>query len=278
MIFAAVDLTNYLLGRGKYSPRSLRATGMQLATIENFAGQNEAPGGNTFFLHYRRSILSWFIMYLTHSTASHTGIYIGGGYIADVTTAGSGVRPLEGILDGKSWLWDTRDIFAAQPPHVMNNFAANAVSNLGKEYNWPASAWIALQAITDSNYPRQPRHPRLWADILLWLLLPSLSVPIQRKRMRYITLAPAAFYLLLLARNEIGRFATDRVRSLQRAGRISLRGSTYWRKGEPEIRSPGDVLREMIAIRRAQLGLGPIPDSPLARPTRRPATEQHRRK
>lgn len=48
MIFAAVDLADYLLGRGRYSPKSLRANGMQLATVENFAGQNEAPGGNTF--------------------------------------------------------------------------------------------------------------------------------------------------------------------------------------------------------------------------------------
>lgn len=213
-------------------------------------------------------------MYLTHSTTSHTGIYTGGGYIADVTTAGTGIRPLEEVLDGKSWLWDTREILAAQPPQVMNNIVTQAVSNLGKKYNWPASAWIVLQAITDSNYPRQPRHPRLWSDVLLCLLLPSLPALIHGRQTRRIILAPAAFYLLLLTWNEIRRLAIDRVRHLQQAGRISLRDSTYWRKGEPEIRSPGDVMREMIAIRRAQLGLGPIPDSPLARPTRRPTEEE----
>src|ERR1700722_8281601 len=119
MIFAAIDLANYLTGRGRYSPSSLRANGIQLATVGNFAGQNEASGGNTFFLHYRCSIPSWLIMYLTHSTVSHTGIYIGGGYIADSTTAGTGIRPLVEVLDGKSWLWDTRDILAKQPPQVM---------------------------------------------------------------------------------------------------------------------------------------------------------------
>jgi hypothetical protein len=271
MIFATVDLANYLLGRGRYSPKSLRANSLQLATEANFAGPNEAPAGNTFFRHHRRSILSWLMMYLTHSTISHMGIHVGGGYIVDVTTAGSRIRRLEEILDGQSWLWDTRDIFAGQAPQVMDRIAARAVSSVGKKYNWFASAWVALQATTDSNYSRQPRHPRLWSDVLFCLLLPSLPALIHRRRPRRITLAPPAFYLLLLGRNEIGRYATDRVRHLQRVGRIPLIESTYWRKGEPEIRSPGDQMREMIAIRMAQLGLDPVPDTPAARSERRPS-------
>jgi len=266
MIFAALDLANYLFGCGRYSPKSLRASGMQLATEANFAGPNEAPAGNTFFLHHRRSIFSWLIMYVTHSTISHTGVHVGGSYIVDVTTAGSKIRRLEEILDGQSWLWDTREIFSEQASQVMDRIAAAAISHVGQQYNWVASAWIALQAIGDSNYRRQPRHPRLWSDVLFCLLLPSLPTLIHRQRPRRITLAPATFYLLLLARNEVGHWATDRVRHLQQARRVALRDSTYWRIGEPEIRSPGDQMREMTAIRAAQLGLGPVPDSPMARP------------
>jgi hypothetical protein len=265
MIFAAADLVKYLFGRGRYSPKSLTAAGMQVATKANFAGPKEAPAGNTFFLHYRRSFASWLIMYLTHSTVSHSGLNVGQGYIADVTTAGSKIRPLEEILDAKSWLWDTREIFEDYPREGMDAVAELAKSHVGKKYNWRAAAWIAQQAIFGSNYPRQPRHPRLWIDILILLLLPGLPAFMRKKRPRFLLLAPATVYVLLVMRNELGRLALSRVRRLQHQGRIALMESTYWRKGEPEVRSPGDQMREMKAIRAAQLELGPIPDTPLTR-------------
>ncbi len=200
MLFAAFDFLAYLAERGRYSPEALAASGWQPVTPETLAEADNAPPASVFCLHPRRSILSWVVMYGTNSVASHTAIYLGGGYVCDATTKGVGIRPLGHVLSERCWFVDNR--MQPIPEETRARLVQNAVKLVGTPFGWATVVRIGAMQATGA---RDQTHPRLWADTILLLTLPAFTAKARSKRIRAALAAPAVAYACLLAAQRVAR-------------------------------------------------------------------------
>jgi len=218
MTFAIVDCLAYLAERGRYSPDALAASGWCLVTPETLAAAARVPPATIFVIHPSRSMLSWVIMYSTNSAASHTALYLGGGYVCDSTPQGTMIRPLSDVLSERTWFVDNRK--QPIPEEARARVVESAVKLVGTPYDWVSAALIGLMEVT--GYQAHS-HPRLWADTGLLLALPALIVGARSKRIHAALLAPAVVYVCLLTHNRIKRWAGRRVDALVE-GEIERRG------------------------------------------------------
>lgn len=210
MIFAVADCLAYLTGRGRYSSRVLTARGWRRVTPEMFAEAERLPPATIFVVHPRRSMVSWLVMYATNSAASHTAIYLGEGYICDATTAGTMIRPLSDLLGDGTWFVDNRD--QPIPDEARARIVEAAVRMVGTPFGWGTAVLIGMREAT--GHRPDHSHPRLWADVSLFLALPALIVGARRRHDFIALFGPAAAYVLLLARNRIQHWAARRVDTL----------------------------------------------------------------
>ncbi len=87
MICALIDFACYRLELGKYNSNSSALKGwISKDGHEMLIGTLQV--GDALFVHTRRSLLAWLVMYITRSPISHMAIYVGSGKILHATTAG----------------------------------------------------------------------------------------------------------------------------------------------------------------------------------------------
>lgn len=209
MIFAMADCLAYLAERGRYSPTALAAGGWNLVTPETLAAAEEAPPATIFVIHPRRSMVSWMVMYGTNSPASHTALYLGGGYVCDATPQGTMIRPLSDVLSERTWFTDNR----RQPisEEARARIVESAVKMVGTPYGWFTVVLLAWMHVAGL---RPDSHLRLWGDAALLLALPALIVEARSKRVDVRLVSPAIAYICVLGSNRIKRWATGRVDAL----------------------------------------------------------------
>lgn len=132
MIFAIYDLILYQFHLRKYSNESLAKEKARVLTEPLIAS---IPLGSTIFLHTRKSLLSWIIMYYTDSLWSHVGMKSNNTDIIDATTSGVIEHPLSDYANP--------DIFFIAftmidvPEDIMSNTIQRMKETfLGRPYGW----------------------------------------------------------------------------------------------------------------------------------------------
>jgi hypothetical protein len=201
LLFALKDYVDYRLQRRRYSPLQLTDKGWKLATAENFLGANEAPAGCYFVMHTRVSLLSWLIMYVTQSAASHAGIYIGHGEIVDATMGGVVRHPLEDYLDGRSWISDNRKEVLTDGQRAGIVKAALSTVDV-TPYGWVNALRIGWQKLFGSRSGNRPNR-RLQMDTITLAFLPAAIAAIFTGSTGRLALIPGIAWLTILVLAEI---------------------------------------------------------------------------
>jgi hypothetical protein len=192
MLFALVDYLNYRAERGPYSANAIESQGGHLADKHLTYRIEALRPADLFFYHGRGSLLSWAVMYFTHSIWSHVGTCVGDGKIVDATTSGVVEHRLTDYLDGRGYLAfrTVQGISDEQRADV----ARYARSTVGAGYNW--SGVFRLFGAIITGYHAHFRW-RFAVDVLIFaamlatlgLLWPPLSIA---------SFASAIVYLRLL--------------------------------------------------------------------------------
>jgi hypothetical protein len=171
-------------------------------------------------------MLSWMVMYGTNSAASHTALYLGGGYVCDATAQGTMIRPLSDLLVGGTWFADNRRQSISDEARAR--IVESAVKMVGTPYGWFTVVVMTSMQVAGL---RADFHPRLWGDTALVLAFPALIVGARSKRVLARPLLPVIAYTCLLARNRIKRWATGRVDALVER-EIERRRHGHWHETE----------------------------------------------
>ena len=175
MIFASVDYARYRSGRGRYTEPSMVEHGWLRATATNVSRLEQAAvPGQIFFLHRRRSLVAFGIMFVDNQTlANHCGVMLAGGNVVEALTRGGVVqRPFSVYADDTSYLCvAATQLSADQSARV----AAAAAQRHGTPYGWSAVARIGLAQLTGLDRYASA-NVRLIADTSLTLFALTLLV------------------------------------------------------------------------------------------------------
>lgn len=205
MLFAAVDYLCYRTQRGRYQTTKVEANGWKLATRDNFGGLRQPRPADILVFHIVGSALSWVVMYVTNSLASHVATMVDGGNMVEVTTSGATRHPLSDSFDGHSYL------VAGAPPGITYEQRAKVTetnnSSVGTPYGWYSAVRLGMRNVVGARYTRS--HPRLYADVALTLAGGGWVTG--RRHLRW-QLAPLLVYIGVLSANRFG----ERERLLQR--------------------------------------------------------------
>lgn len=137
MIFAFIDYWQYRKQKGKYSDASLEADGWVRATEDNIRhmADDRRSLAQTFFIHPRRSLVSWAIMYAQGSgaLASHVGVIVEEHNICEVIISEGVIRrPISVYADGFSYF---RVSDFNLPRNVQLGIVQTAEELIGTPYN-----------------------------------------------------------------------------------------------------------------------------------------------
>jgi hypothetical protein len=167
MLLALVDYACYRAQRGRYRPSKVEAAGYKLATRANFSNAYAPRPADSIVMHVQDSPLSWLVMYVTNSLASHVAIGVDQADVIEANVDGVVRHPFADLLDGRS------SIQAGSPSSISEEQRAQVVEGaeemIGAGYSWRLAGWLGLRHIGWARYAHY--NPRLYFDTSLVLLV-----------------------------------------------------------------------------------------------------------
>ncbi|WP_323768155.1 hypothetical protein [Antarctobacter sp.] len=173
MIFALIDLTQYVLRRGRYG-KNQKDGGMHLAFVDHVPDEivEQMNVGDMIVTQRFNSLLSWAMMYFTSSPVDHVAIYAGEGEVFHMTLSGSKIHSLRSFskgarvfiarmgLEGQEWVRVTKEQESQldKGSYLIHMFPPKIQMLFG-----------ALKIVT-GQYPDRMK-PRIVADALLTCIL-----------------------------------------------------------------------------------------------------------
>lgn len=204
VIFAAADYACYRMRLGHYRPTAIESAGWKLASFGNFGDDRQPRPADILVFHHVDSSLSWVVMYVTNSLASHAATMVDDGDLVEATVSGTLRHPFRDVLDGQSYL------VAGAPRTLTEEQRAKIVaainSLIGTPYGWYSAGRLGLRHLVGARYA--PSNLRLYADAILTLLAAGWLLGRRHPRWQ---LVPAAWYLGIVSANRL----SERERLLQ---------------------------------------------------------------
>ncbi|MGW5046681.1 hypothetical protein [Streptomyces griseoluteus] len=207
MIFALIDYWKYRNQKGKYSDASLEADGWVRATEVNLLrmADDERSLAQTFFIHPRRSIISWAIMYMQGADAltSHVGIIAEERNICEVIiSAGVVKRPVSVYADGFSYFRVSDFDF---PPEVQLGIVRTAEERIGDPYDLSRIARHAGSILSGWDRGGKENYA-VYGDVLM--VLSAMAFPCFRthRAAKY----AISIYLLMVSTGRLRRVMSHR--------------------------------------------------------------------
>jgi hypothetical protein len=193
VIFAIFDLAQYLLKVGRYSCKSLEASGLRVAepSLLGSAELDKLDVGDIIFYHSSYSLLAWGIMYYSNGPISHCATSVGDGPVLDATDGRGFIQALRA----------PREISIAQRDKIKQ-FAQQEV---GKGFNW-SGVFRLWGLIILGSHPAY--RVKFSIDLMILLVAIAGLVRVFPWLPTAVVVAAAALYISIVWRNRLaGRHA-----------------------------------------------------------------------
>jgi len=165
LIFGLIDYYNYRTRRGRFSPPAMERGKWHRATLQSISDHTYLPGDMAIFSP-SGSWMSWAIMYVTNSVASHAAVVADpSGRLVEATIEGVMTSHMWGHVDADGWF------LSGSPTKLTDEerrtIVESATSMVETPYAWGALPRLFLRELSGLPYSHQSR--RLQSDALLVL-------------------------------------------------------------------------------------------------------------